>query len=907
LLLRVLGPLEIAGEAGPVALAAPKLRALLAALTIRRGGMWTTDELMDALWGEQPPPSAPKLLQVYVSQLRRALPDGARIVTRGRAYGLELQPDQLDAAVFERLVAEGREASRASNPALTASILRRALGLWRGTAYADVRYEPWALEVAERLDRLRETALEDRATADLRLGRHAEVVGELRGLVAADPTRERLAELAMLAAHVAEGPAEALELFATVERALRAEFDAEPGPELRELRDRIIRRDPTLADTRATTDERPGALPLAPNALIGREREVADLRMMLDQGVRLLSLTGAGGSGKSRLALELAGQLAPAFANGAVLVELASLDDPELVPATIARTCGIDPGADAMAALTAGLAARETLLVLDNVEHLRRAAVGIARVLATAPRLVVVATTRVVLHVSGEHVYPVGPLAEAHAVDLFAERVRARDPGFVLDPTTRPTVESIVRRVDGLPLAIELAAARAPMLGLRTLDERLASRLTVLVGGPRDLPARQQTLRETLAWSVQLLEPEHADVLAALAVFPGGCSMDAAAAVAGADDEALGTLVDHHLIQAGDVDGERRFRLLETVREYAYERLGDRRPAVESALASWMVGIVEAIDLPGLGPPRASVFRRLDVELDNLRDALRFAARDAFPDRELTIAAGVWHYWYHRGHLAEGHALYEGILERRGIVPTRWGIRVARAAASFAWALGDRARTHLLGEQVLAAASALGDPVEQSAAHNLLGVLLTGEEDLEGATTHLLEAIRVAVAGGDVEAASMPRLNLGVAYMNSGKLDDARVEFQTLLEFRRLEGVTEGVGLAHTNLGEVELAADDLAAAEGHFVAAAEVFRGIGFKVRLAGSLQGIAAVEVRTGRAEAAARRLGRAAVLLSETGWSQDGVALGEPTIAAAREALGDEMFERLFAEGAREESAR
>jgi non-specific serine/threonine protein kinase len=303
----------------------------------------------------------------------------------------------------------------------------------------------------------------------------------------------------------------------------------------------------------------------------------------------------------------------------------------------------------------------------------------------------------------------------------------------------------------------------------------------------------------------------------------------------------------------------------------------------------------------GIGLPTPEAFRQLDTEVDNLREALDIAARDELPNRELAMAAGVWHYWLHRGHVAEGRLRYEAILSRRGLVPIRAGIRTARAAASFAWSLGDYERSSELGHAALDAAREVGDLLEQSAAHNLFGVLANVQHEAATAETHLVEAIRLAELDGNVDAASMPRLNLGVAYLEAGRLDEAREEFQALLDYRRSEGLNEGLGLAHINLGEVEFAAGNLAAAEAHFSAAAEAFRAIGFKARLAGALQGQAAVEARSGRAESAAMRLGAASALLADTGWIGDGLPLEAPATIAAREVLGDEAFDRLFGEGA------
>jgi predicted ATPase/DNA-binding SARP family transcriptional activator/Tfp pilus assembly protein PilF len=890
-LLRVLGPLELGVDGNQAALGAAKVRVLLAALAIRRGTLCTTDHLIDVLWGESPPPSAPKLLQVYVSTLRKILPPPMRIRTDASGYALELADEAVDAVAFERLVAEGRLARRAGNPALAASLLRRALALWRGPAYADVQYEPFAAEVIERLEALRALALEERIQADLDLGRHGDVLGEVRGLLAADPTRESLAALAVVAAYRAMGPAAATAILDSVRTALREELGENLSPDLVTLGDRIARRDPSL-DASVTMPMAVSGLPAPPNPLIGRTRELAELQALLVRpGVRLVSMTGAGGSGKSRLALELARALQPRFANGAVLVELAPVNDPALVAATIAHGLGLEPGRDATETVREAIAERELLLVLDNVEHLREAAPLFVRLLADAPRLIIVATTRVVLHVSGENVYPVNPMAEDEAVALFVERARARDHGFALDSERLPTITSICRRLDNLPLAIELAAARVAALGLETVDDRLTSRLALLTGGPRDLPARQQTLRETIEWSVKLLRPEEAEVLSAMSVFPGSCSREGAQAVAGATDDVLTALVDHNLVQAVDGHGQRRYRLLETVREYGQARLGARREAVESALTSWTVDFVTSA-VPDSTAMAREALDILEAEIDVIREALRHAARDADSSRELAIAAAVWRLWWIRGYLAEGRATCDGILERRGLLPTELGLRVARAAASLAWTMGDLEHALDLARTTLDVATRVGCAVEQASTNNLLATITLEAVGSEAAERHYHEAIRVAESIGRGDLVNIYRMNLGNAHLDAGRLDEARRLFTEALPY-------EGE-LANLNLGQVELQAGDLARAEQHFKAAADLLRAIGFKGRVAHAMQGLAAVEARTGRAEAAARRLGQAATMLAEVGWVTGDNQFADAAGAAARDQLGDEAFDRLFREG-------
>lgn len=903
MLLRVLGPIEVMGVDGPAQISV-KPRSLLAALAIRHGATCTSDDLTDALWGESPPASAPKLLQVYVSQLRKVLPAGIRITTGTTGYELDVAPEEMDAILFERWLADGRAALRAANPALAASTLARALALWQGPAYADVRYEPFAADEVERLDRLRELALEERIDADLRRGRHAEVLGELRGLLAADPSREGLAAHAMLAAYRVNGPSEALAIFATVRDAIRDEVDEEPGTELLDLRDRIARRDPALAPEPETAARGSGGTPLpaAPNVLVGRQRELAELRTLLARpSVRLVSLTGAGGSGKSRLALELATDLEPSFANGAVLVELASLHDPALMPSTIARGLGLEPGADAMAALLDALANRELLLVLDNLEHLREAAPDLVHLLAGAPRLVIIATTRVVLHVSGEHVYPVAPLPEGDAVALFAERARSQDPTFPRDATTERTVAEICRRLDGLPLPIELAAARVRALGLRTLDERLASRLTVLTGGPRDLPARQQTLRETLAWSVNLLEPPVAEVFAALAVFPSGCSMDAAHVVTGATDEELIALVDHHLVQATEADGERRYRLLETVREYAYELLGSRREEVERAHAAYFATLAERA--PTRGPEQPHGIAILDLELDNLRAAMDHASETDDPVLGRRLAAALSRYWQVRGLLAEGRArLAATIADGPTAAPEHYG-RVLFGAGILAWALGEYSEGRRLANELLTSAARSGSVMDAFGGHRILASIALRERDFGASERHSLRSIALAQQLGSEIDIINTELNHAVLLLDMGQIETAVTWLEGLLGRYRAAGVGEGVGLALLNLGEADYLLGDDERAGRRFEEARVAFEAVGFRAHVGHALQGLAAVDARQGRAATAAQLLGRAATVLAEVGASDDDFnpQMVSQAVANAREALGYEVYEQIFREGA------
>lgn len=909
--LRVLGPLELTRSDGPAGLSAPKPRALLAALAIGRGSTLTTDQLIDDLWGESPPASAQKLLQVYIAQVRRILPASLSIVTRGSGYALEADPATIDAVRFERLVAEGRAALRADNSALAASILTRALALWRGPAYADVRYEPFAQQEVERLERMRDQALEDRIEADLRLGRHVEILAELRGHLVSDPARERLAAQAMLATYRAGDVQAALAIFSTVSEALREELGEAPSNELTELRDRMARRDPTLTLEPRSARPRGSALPVAPGALIGRARDVAELGALLARAdVRLVSLTGAGGSGKSRLALELARALETGFANGAVLVELAALSDPDLVPATIARALGLDPGRDAQVTVLDAIADQELLLVLDNFEYLRSAAPGLVGLLANAPRLVILVTTQVVLHVSGEHVYPVGPLAPDDAVDLFAERVRAKDPSFVLDPRTRPTVASIVRRLDCLPLSIELAAARVRTLGLRELDARLAKQLTVLGPGPRDLPARQQTLGETLDWSVRLLDPAERLLLARVSVFAGGFGLDAAARVGLDGDEVLAIdllerLVHASLVVAEERDGRMRYRLFESVREYASELLGGAGELDETRgrHAAWCIELAERTEPDLTSDRQAAAFAALDTEHDNLRAALASPNLGADRDARLRLTVALSRFWYVRGHLAEGRRWLELALVDAEGAPPVIRRRALTAAAAIALLQGDYAAATSLSERSLAAARETGEPRLVANGFSNLGAILLAAGEPQRAAPLLEQAVALARVAGESRIAALAINNLGDLALTQGDYARAEPLFEESLSLLRERGDTANVARSLFNLGAVALMLDRLPVATDRFGEALALGQEAGDKEDMAWCLLGIAGLASAARDGHRAAMLLGAAVALLDQIGASLKPFErrLHDTTAGRAKVLCGEDAFDEARRRGA------
>ena len=601
---QILGPLEVRSARGTVRLEGLKPRAVLAVLLLHANEPVSAERLAVALWGEDAPAGAVRTVQVHVSRLRKALGDPEALSTTPAGYRLRVRPGELDAERFARGVAEGQRALEAGDPQRARVVLGEALGLWHGPALADVEFEPFAaLEIA-RLEEQRLVALEARVQADLAAGSHGALVSELRQLRAEHPTRERLTGQLMLALYRSGRQTEALEVYRDARQTLVEDAGVEPGAELQRVHTAILDQDPSLdlptpavplprerRELPAPASERRSALPAAPNRTIGRGREVGSVAGRLRAGsVRMLTLTGPGGVGKTRLALEAAHAVEADFTDGAHFVSLAAVDRPQHVPAAIVSSLAIVPltGETAEQAVERFLAAKHLLLVLDNCEHLPGAAAFIGGLALTCPTLTVLATSREPLAVQAEQCHPVPPLtlpergqptdaeamATVDAIALFCERARAHDPDFAFGAGNAEAVAQICRRVDGLPLAIELAAARCGLLSPAEIATRLHGALDGLGAGARDAPARQQTLRATLDWSHALLSDDEKARFARFAVFAGGATVQAAETITGADIDTLERLVAKSLlVRQREAHAATRLVMLETVRTYAAERL----------------------------------------------------------------------------------------------------------------------------------------------------------------------------------------------------------------------------------------------------------------------------------------------------------------------------------------------
>lgn len=738
----------------------PRAERLVALLALRAGSPVRTDALIDELWAGEPPDGAPTTLRSYVSLLRSALGHATPIERTSAGYALHFPSEFVDMTRFERFVREGRELLDRGRHRRAGEVLRRALELWRGRPFAGLVEHGTLLAEAVRLEELRLHALESRFEADLELGRSAEIVDELEALVAEHPFRERLWRHLMLALYRAGRQADALAAYHRARAALDEQLGIEPSEDLRDLEAAILRQEVPLPHA----DDRPViGFPFSLTNFVGRTRELEDVRALLGRA-RLVTLVGVGGVGKTRLAIEVARCAIDDLADGAAFVDLAALSDPTALSDHVAAALGLGEasGASLAAAISERFPTTDLLVVLDNCEHLREATAALAQaVLETSPDLRILATSRAVLDVPGEAPYPVPPLGlpgEDHdleairnsdAVRLLVDRATLTRHDLRVDDAALDTAERICRELEGLPLAIELAAARTKALSLDEIAERLGDRFRFLVAGRRLTAARHRTLREAMDWSFELLAPDEQRLLARLSVFPAGATLESIAAVCldGDGDEAerlIEGLVDASLLVPSLGNNGTRYRLLETVRQYAAERLPEAdRDELERRHAERARAIAEATHLSVEGTDFAMSFDLARDELPSIRAAIQWAG-GADPGLGLEIACALERYWASR--LArEGVATFTSLLEHDGI-PDALRARALRCLGGCRTLLGDFGQGATEYEEALAIHRRLRQPAYE--AHILLRLAIEAYRIHDRQRTReLLD--EAAAAGGD--------------------------------------------------------------------------------------------------------------------------------------------------------------
>ncbi|GGV16163.1 SARP family transcriptional regulator [Actinomadura cremea] len=880
----VLGPLAVwAADGRPVRIPELKVRLVLAVLLAHEGRVVSADRLVEELWGGGRLPRNPAgALQTRVSQLRKALDaaePGARDLVVSQPPGYLLRAgDGVDAARFRALTARARAAG---DPPVRAALLGEALALWRGPAFADVADAGFARDAIVRLEEERLTAQEDRADARLALGEHAAPAAELAELVAAHPLRERLRAIHLRALYGAGRRGEALAGYADLRERLADELGLDPGPELAALHEAILRHDPALAPAPPAPVRRRTNLPAPVTGLIGRTGAVARVRELLADA-RLVSLTGPGGVGKTRLAVEAARSPAEDLPDGAWLVELAGLDGTRTAAADLAETIGAalglrdDPlpgGArpEPVRRLAEALARRRLLLVLDNCEHVVEPVAEVAALLLReAPGLRILATTREPLGIAGERLQAVPPLAPGDAARLF--RARAAAAGAAPGPGDADAVAAICHRLDGLPLALELAAARVRALGVRAVAERLDDRFGLLTSGRRDAPARQRTLRAVIDWSWEPLPGAERTVLRRLAVHADGCTLEAAEAVCGGDGvdgvdvvdvvdvvDALAGLVDRSLVVRG---GDGRYRLLESVRAYGLERLREAGEfdAVRARHLRHHAGLAVRAEPHLYGRDQRVWLEVLDAETGNLRAALDAAAAlgpGAATDALRLVNALAW-YWFLRGRPAEALRSLDAALAVAGTdggtVPARttaavWrtgftlltcdgGDPAARAQAAAvargempdpglrAWAqwflgfahrgFGDLAVTTGLVEEALDGFLALDDRWGTAAALSVRATIRRARADLAGARADAARGRELFGALGDRWGGIRAATTLAELAEIAGDYGEAAALHRDSLRMADELRLWTEASFARAGLGRIALLTGDLDAADEH-------------------------------------------------------------------------------------------
>lgn len=886
--LGILGPLEARRDGVPLDLGPAKQRALLALLLLRPGEVVSRDRLVEQLWGERPPDTAQHALEVYVSKLRRIL--GKDVVeTRAGGYAAVVAADALDAASFERLLSRATK-ELARDPDVAAETLRSALRLWRGPPLLDVAYEEFAQGEIGRLEELRVIALEHLFEADLRLGRHLHVIPDLEAAVREHPQRERLRSQLMLALYRSGRQADALEAYAEARAALREELGLEPGTELRELQHAILRQDPTLAVESAELRAR-RHLPASTTTFIGRDEELANLLALFrERQGRLVTLTGPGGSGKTRLALQAAHELASIFDDGVYFADLAGLQDPAFLTETVAAALGIDDATP----LADYLSPRRLLLVLDNFEHLVAAASVVSNLLKHAPQLAVLTTSRSPLRIYGEHFVAVPPLDAEDAVTLFVERARAA--GRVV--TSGVAVETICDWLDRLPLAIELVAAQARELPPERVLELLPARLELAARGPRDVPERQRTLHDTIEWSYELLAPKERDVLASLSVFAGGFTLDAAQTVCGATLSDLAELVSSSLILEPELQtDEPRLTMLQTIREFALDKLKEegRVAEIREQHAHYFRDLAARAEPELGGAGEEAWLDRLEADHENLRAALAWAAEDGNRDDELQMTVALRRFWLVRGHIHEATRRFEDALARSPEAATELRAIASGAVAQFALMGGDYESAKNWTGESLELFEKIGDAAGVARSFTRLGDIAKAEGLRDQAAAHYAKAIEVARELADPAVLGAALTNAGSFALMLGELEDAETLTREALAAWRQVQHAEGITIALSNLAVAAVERGAVDEARALLQESFELARRLGWTFQIASGIGTAASAAARRGDVERAARLVAAMDIVYATIGVGPQahGTIVRAETIATCKEALTEDQF--------------
>lgn len=931
----MLGPLRVSEQGDEVTIRQGISRRLLIALLMRPGDVVSSSALMEILWGDELPQNPANALQIQISYLRRTLAAGAidgsqPIGTRAGGYAADVDPDHIDLHRFERLVSvippvDGRLDQAEATAAL--DLVEEALALWRGDALSDVDGEAFSAGTITRLDEMRWRCVETRIDLLLALGRPREVTEAAGTLLADHPLRERLYAQLMLALYRSGRQADALATYDRAREVLVDELGLDPGPELQKLQAGVLAQDPALdhaaprppptpvlLDTAPVNQIDGASVPIPATPLIGRTTELARIAEMADRH-RMVTLTGPGGSGKTRLAIELARSGDP---NATVwFVDLGAVDLPDLVAQTVAVAVGakIGPGQDPAESIAAMLSTEHGLLVLDTCEHVIVSAAHVAStVLRRAPGMRVLATSRRPLGIGGEIAWPVPPLgiappdasaatevANAPSVQLFCARAEAVRSDFTLTDENAADIAAICSSLDGLPLAIELAAARVDVLEPRAIRARLRDRFDLLVDGASDAAARQQTLRGAIEWSVGLLSAEQRAFFARLGVFAGGFDLDAAREVASAEVseteqsslDLLAGLVRNSMVVRNGPD---RFRLLDTLRVYAADLLADldadetrRRHAV------YYTAVAEELEHAIRGLDQAGALTRLRAEIANFRSAAEWSIAIGDLDIATRLSGALAWFWTLDGHLDIANHHLRQAVEFTGAPPAArakvlWGysllvaslgdleeaLRAGLASTELAREANDDAAIGAGLNAVAVAQWALGDTEESIASHEEAIERFVAADDIWGESVCRTLRARTALdlfapdapqlLDLAVDAAERSRdahviaLALGLTAQMHERNDDLEAALANAAESLRLHdsiGYAEGAISALHLLARLEMKIGHETSARQHLCRGLRLGRKMQHAAAVCEALEGLAVLSHRCGDLIEAARVL--------------------------------------------------
>jgi predicted ATPase/DNA-binding SARP family transcriptional activator/DNA-binding CsgD family transcriptional regulator len=931
------------------------------------------EQIMDLLWPELGKRAASNNLRGSLHSARRTLAsdpaEGSRYLA-SEDESLVLCPEGelcVDVDAFEEAVATAR---RARDP----GAYRVAIELYSGELLPSDRYEEWA---ESRRQELRHTWLSmhvELARVYEERGDYEKGIETLQKALSEEPTNEQMHASLMRLYAFSERRREALAQYGRLVEAVSGQLDAEVSATTERLGEEIAAGRfppalPTIAPTEESSDTGSHNLPASRTSFVGREHEMMEIKRHLAM-TGLLTLTGAGGSGKTRLALEVARDLIGAYPDGVWLAELASLSQGEFIPQAVAEAVGVpgQPGRPLTDTLVDALRTKKMLLVLDNCEHLVDAVVDlVASLLESCPYLRILATSREVLRMSGEVIWPVSLLSVPdpmrqpavadlegyEAIRLFVDRARQRNPAFALRPESAQAVAQVCAHLEGLPLAIELAAARIKMLPPRALLDRLSSRLKLLTGGPRELSERQRTLRSTIEWSYELLEEGEKVLFRRLSVFSSGATLEATERVCDALGDlsmdaldGVSSLLDKSLLrQEEGAEGELRLVMLETIREYAQERLEQSGEAetIKRAHAEYFLALAEDAEPMLWGPEDAAWLDRLERDHDNMRAALSWSIQHDEVELALRLGGALRWFWYMAGYYSEGRSWLEAALGKEGPASAEARIKALDGVGSLAGTQGDLDRAESAAEEGLDLCTEAGISNKAAADFkNLLGEVARIQGDHERAARLSEESLALYQEAGDKlgiawslgdlanvsddrgdherakqlyeEGIAMSRqlgsahplgdylISSGYSLLLEGDLERAIALNQEAADLFRKQGRRGGLRWALDNLGWAELLRGEYERAEYLHKESLVLSKELGDKHIGSESLEGLACTAGAMGDAERAARLYGAAEALRGAVGYQQipRQRSLREPFLGAARSRLDEAAWEDAFLEG-------